>query len=71
MMAVFLWVSLIATLVKRTLAGDCAYITKGSFFDLGPLRKTGDDYEIKLNPLNPSAVPTHTLYFNFCGKADE
>lgn len=71
MKSILIWVSLVASIIRETVASDCAYITKGSFFDLGPLRNTSDDYEIKFNPANPSAVPTHTLYFNFCGKADE
>jgi hypothetical protein len=64
-------VCLVFAVIKQVLTSDCAFVKQGSFFELGPLKKSDDDYELKVNPLNPSDAPTHTIYFNFCGKSDE
>lgn len=62
---------LLFAVITQAMASDCAYVKQGSFFELGPLKKSDDDYELKVNPLNPTEAPTHTIYFNFCGKSDE
>lgn len=57
------------TVISKASTNECARITDGNFYDIGPLRRT-EDYKVKFNPediTDKDEEDLSTLYFNLCG----